>query len=330
MKQSIGRRLSWLVALLLLSLLAVPVVQGVDLIGTGPDFAMSPSGEWVTIEPGQYHWYIFNYKYDKDKGPMEVRLEATPVNAVRFTMRNVNQANLWRRDGTHEWFGCCSGSARDANKDGTPDYRTWSGSIGGSGTYYIVVQRDASATGPASYLLNLSGAGYSFTGAAQPQVDEAVVEVAPAPVEAKPVEPVALAGTGPDNAIALPTGKQASFEGQVIEKGEYRWYYFDHTRDQKVANEDLQAIEIKVFSDPADIARVTIRNADDAAAWERDGTQQSFGACTCVGEDKNKDGKPDYAVWKGALPSSGRYYVVVEHSRNSDTPAAFRFEVAGM
>jgi hypothetical protein len=287
---------------------------------------MSPSSEWVQIEPGQYQWYAFKYDFDEKYGPMEIRMEASPADATRFSVRNGEQANLWRRDGTHVCFGRCAGAARDANKDGKPDYRTWSARMYESGTFYIVVERDRAVQGPVNYKLTLSGDGWSTTGAPTAAAEPAPVAAAPA-AKAAPAE---LAGSGPDNAILLPTGAQGAVPEQVVEKGGQVWYYFDYTRDAKTETKDLKPIEIKLFSEPNGVATVTIRNGDDALAWRRDGTNQSFGACTCVGIDKDKDGKPDYAVWKGTLPSSGRYYIVVEHARNSDVPANYRFEVLGM
>ncbi|MGL4649943.1 MAG: hypothetical protein ACRC1H_11085 [Caldilineaceae bacterium] len=341
MKGKIGRQVAYLAVVVALMLLVVQVAQGGDLLGTGPDYAMSPSQDWVSIEPGQYQWYTFKYKFEEKNGPMEIRLEATPADAARFTVRNGDQANLWRRDGTQACFGRCAGTTRDANKDGKPDFRTWSGKMGETGTFYVVVERAAGVTGPISYMLKLSGDGMSLTGAAQPGAAatsaaepaavavEAPVVAAAEPVAAAAAPDVALAD-GPDVALPMPTGVQTWTPTQVVEKGQYTWYYFDYKRDSKTAVENLRPIEIKIFSDPADVAHFTVRNGDDARLWRQDGTQHSFGSCSCVADDKNKDGKPDYAVWKGALAATGRYYVVVEHARNATAPATYRFEVSGM
>jgi hypothetical protein len=315
--------------LVALMLLAVQVAQGEDLSGTGPDYAMSPSAEWVSIAPGQSQWYAFKYDYDEKYGPMEIRIEATPADAARFTVRNGSQANEWRRDGTNSCFGRCAGTTRDANKDGKPDFRTWSAHMHESGTFYIVVERAAGVTGPVSYLLKLSGDGWSLTGAPQASAVESVASADVAAPAAAVAPPVALGG-GPDEAIPMPTGAQAWTPTQVVENGQYIWYYFDYQRDRKTATADLKPIEIKIFSDPVDVAHITIRNGEDARLWRQDGTQHSFGACSCVAEDRNKDGKADYALWKGTLAASGRYFVVVEHARNASVPATYRFEVTGM
>jgi hypothetical protein len=311
-----ARPIAYVAIVAVLLVLLAQNAMGEDLTGTGPDFAMSPSDQWVEIQPGQYDWYVFKYEYKEKNGPMEVKLYSEPAEAAVLTLRNLDQAKLWREDGKHEHFGCCTPVERDANKDGKGDYALWAAHMRATGTYYMVVEHAKNVSGPAQYRIEVKGDGYSFTDAPLPVV-------AP-PEEAAVVEPVILAGTGPDVAMALPT------EPATINAGEYQWYYFDYTRDSKTKDEDLRPVEIKVFSEPAGVAKITIRDGEDAAAWRQDGTHQSFGACTCSGIDKDKNGVDDYGLWCGKLYASGRYYVVVEHARNNAAPATYRIEVKGL
>jgi hypothetical protein len=290
---------------------------GTDFTGTGPDFAMSPSTGWVELQSGQLDWYAFDYKFDEKYGPLEVKLYSEPPEAAVLTMRNGEQANLWRQQGKHEHFGCCTPVERDANKDGKGDYAVWAGHLGASGKYFMVVERAANVSGPASYKIEVNGKGYTPAGVAVPEAE------ACCPVEeAKPV--VVLPGTGPDLALEMPKGEVS------LNAGEYHWYYFDYKRDSKTKDEDLKPIEIKFFSNPAGAAGITLRNAENAEAWRQDGTHEHFGCCSPVDIDKDKDGKADYTVWKGVLPASGRYYVVVEHTRNNTVPVNYQMEVSGL
>jgi hypothetical protein len=329
MKRLHARPVAYVVVVVALFVLMAPNVQGGDLTGTGPDFPMSPSGEWVAIEPGAYHWYAFTYDADETYGPIEIKLYSTPAGAAVLTLRNGEQADLWRAQGKHESFGVCTPAEKssikhdDEDKDddedengkeedaGKEDYALWAAKPAQSGTYYMVVEHARNVSGTAYYRIEMTGDGFSFLGEPAPAT-------APAPVKAVAAETGHLAGTGPDNA------QPVTDEWITINPGEYHWYYFDYSRDSKTKNEDLIPVEIKIYSEPAGAAQLTVRNGDDANAWRRDGTHQSFGACTGSGVDKDGNGVDDYGVWYGKLCASGRYYVVVEHSRNSTVPASYR------
>lgn len=318
MRRLHARPIVLFLALMALVVMVVPQALGEDLTGSGPDFAMTPAQGWVSIESGQYQWYVFKYDFDDKHGPMEVKLYTFPEEGAVLTLRNQTQAQLWRAEGKHEHFGCCTPVARDADKNGKGDYAAWSANLGSSGKYYMVVQHAANVSGPVFYRIELNGKDFSFTGAAAP-VEAACAECADEVI----VTPPEL-GSGPDLALALP-GDEAT-----LNSGEYRWYSFDYTRDSKTKIEDLRPIEIKIFSNPPGVATMSIRNAEEAAMWKADGTQESFGCCSGVGIDRDKDGKSDYGVWKGALVATGRYYVVVEHARNSSAPAVYHLEVSGL
>ena len=311
------RAAAYLVMAAVLILLVAPTAGGEDLTGTGPDFPMSPGTSWVSIEPGEYQWYVFDYKEKAKNQPMVVKIFSDPPESVNLTIRNCQQADLWRSQGKHVCFGCCTPVTTDADKDGKADYAQWAGKIGANGTYYMVAEHAKNMTGTANYRIEISGEGYTLREAPAP------VEAPAAPV-VEAAKPVTMLGGGPDEAMALTT------EPQTIQPGEYQWFYFDYSRDSKKKDEDLRNVEIKLFSEPPGVAVLTIRNGDNANAWRRDGTHESFGACTCANVDRDKDNVSDYGIWCGRLCASGRYYVVIEHSRNSTVPATYRLEISGL
>ena len=122
------------------------------------------------------------------------------------TVRNQNQIDEWVRYGEHMHFGCCTMVDRDKNGDGLADYAEWAGTLGESGTYYIVVEHAKDVAGDAYYRFDISGENLAFPAAAQ----ALTVEAAPTKVEAPaaalaPVALAELAGSAPDYAL-VPTG----------------------------------------------------------------------------------------------------------------------------
>ncbi len=78
-------------------------------MGTGPDFAMQPTGEWMQLEKGANHWYKFTYDDDDDyTRPVTIHMFTNPKDATILTVRNGDQAEAWRQDGENLHFGCCT------------------------------------------------------------------------------------------------------------------------------------------------------------------------------------------------------------------------------
>lgn len=293
-----------------------------SLVGTGPDFAMSPTDEWRELKSGEYQWFKFHFGYDEARANqnIEVRLYSEPNQGAILTIRNEAQANLWRKDGKHEWFGCAMPFDQDRNSDGNPDFGLWSGQLGISGDYYLVVEHGKQIKEPVYYRMVISGEGVSYPTVAVPVVKEEPV-VKPV-VVTQPVvdEEIALMGTGPDFAMK-PTG-----EWHTINSGETQWYAFRFAYDEKLANEP---IEIRITSEPFDAAVLTVHNEQQAELWRRDGKLEHFGCCTLFDQDKDNDGKPDFALWSGKLTVSGTYYIVVERAPNITGPVRYQFTVSG-
>lgn len=298
------------VAVLMATALFLPLRPAQAAPG-GPAEATAPPEGWVEIQPGEYHWYMFNYKWDEKQDKcgedehghailggmrdLEVKFYTQPAEGATLTVRNGQQAALWERDGKHEHFGAAvtrewikghdDEKEMEANKNKdekdhvhtAPDakehaaYATWSGHMTESGTYYLVVEHARNVAGPVSYRIEMKGDGLSLPCAAA-----AVAAPAPAPAAVAAPAPAAVAAAGdvalgPDFATAPPG------DWTEIDAGEYLWYAFRYDGAKK----DAQPISVKLWTEPRGAAGLTVRTAAQAALWERDGKHESMGACTC-------------------------------------------------
>jgi hypothetical protein len=302
---------------------AAPAPRTIMKEGSGPDLAMVPTGDWTVIDDATYHWYAFNFDYDEDfkTEPIEIRMYTDVFDGATLTVRNEEQADLWRKDGEHEHFGCCTMVDVDKDEDGNPDYAVWAGTLRESGRYYIVVEHAKNISGPVTYRFTMSGRGFSF-----PMATPALPVAMEAPV-AKPVEEApkaivlaGLNGTGPDYALAPTT------DATVINEGQFHWYAFQFDYDEDAT---MAPVEIKFYAGPSEGATLTVRNAEQADLWRKEGEHEHFGCCTLVDIDKDENGIADYALWAGNLRESGTYYIVVEHAKNVSGPVTYHFELSG-
>ena len=316
---------------------ALAPVALAEMAGSAPDYALVPTGAWTELEADAEHWYVFDFDYDKDiNDPVAIRLFNKPYEGVVLTVRNSEQADLWRRDGEAEHFGCCSMVDVDKDDDGKLDYSEWEGSLRESGRYYIVVEPAEGAKTPAYYRFTLSGDNLSFprlleetAGLVAPLAEP---KPAPEPVAmAEPVmeaaEPSGLMGTGPDFAM------QPTDEWTQLAKGAYHWYKFTYDED----DDNSIPVTIRMFTNPGDAAILTVRNGDQAEAWRQDGENLHFGCCTRAktssgdeeGDEKSDEKDLEYAQWSADLTESGEYFIVIEHAKNVDEPGLYRFEISG-
>ena len=312
------------------------------MAGSAPDFALPPTGAWTELGPGQYHWYVFDFDFDSEvTQPVTIRLYADPQEGATLSVRNAEQAQLWKDEGEHKHFGCCSMIDVDKDGNGEADYALWEGSLRESGRYFIVAELAEGKTAPAYYRFTISGENLSF-----PQLNaapmalgtpenmqemEAPQTIAEPMAEAMPTQD--WAGTGPDFALALDD------EWQSLDADGYRWYRFNFDAD-----EDWQEpVKVRFYTEPADAAILTIRNGHQAELWRQDGTHKHFGCCVPQEVTKkavNDEGEEeygastttetlDYAFWSAELTESGVYYLVVEHAKNLSEPALYRVELSG-
>ena len=184
---------------------------------SSPEQPLAYTGEWMTIQPGEWQWFAFKYSYDRsrnsdddksnDQVPANLRLDAEPANGVSLLLVNKDQVQAWQSGGEKlQGFGAatpqtdkvqnrvdldrfchdypndpvCTGGDRSQSAceniaSGAPNpsqckYRTtesrgysnWKGTIGASGTYYIVVRGDPRATGPIQYKFTFTGEGLTM------------------------------------------------------------------------------------------------------------------------------------------------------------------------
>ncbi|MBV7339325.1 hypothetical protein KFU94_66130 [Chloroflexi bacterium TSY] len=292
---------------------AAPIAVGAtELAGSGPDHPLMPTTDWMQIHEGEYLWYAFHYDFDEDFAPVEIRMYSEPEDGAVLTIRNAEQAEKWRADGTQEHIGCCV--VQDLGNDEETDYAVWSGDLFSSGTYYIVIEHAKHLTGPVSYRFEFAKAeGVSMPAGLYAPVAESPP---PAPIPELKMAEAALVvegvDSGPDFPM-MPTG-----EWMALEQSQMHWFAFDYDFD-----EDFAALEVRMYTEPEDSAILTIRNAEQAEKWRVDGTNEHIGCCTV--QDLG-DEETDYAVWSGELFSSGRYYIVIEHAKNMSETAYYRFE----
>jgi hypothetical protein len=368
---------------MLLAALFLPMRTALAAPG-GPAEATAPPSEWVEIMPGEYHWYRIDFKYDskadvrgtdEDGKPqlggmrdVEVKFFTQPAEGATLTVRTADQARLWERDGTQEHVGCAVTrewlKTHDDEKEMRANegkseknhvhtsrtatehaaYATWCSHLVESGAYYLVVEHARNMSEPVAYKIEVVGDGVSFPAvAAAPAAAPAVAAVPAAPVEVVAVEGTAhTPADGPDFATAPPA------DWTQVNAGEYLWYAFGYD-----GKEHKTPIQVKIWSDPAGAAMLTVRSAAEADLWRKTGAQESFGQCTCANlpvthddekEMRANEGKNEkdhvhvandattpakFGNWTGTPAERGVYYLVVEHARNVSGPVMFRIELQG-
>jgi hypothetical protein len=190
--------------------------QDTSARASSPEQPLPYTGEWMTIQPGEWQWYAFKYSYDRsrnsdddesnDQTPANLRLDAEPADGVSLILVNEAQVQAWQSGEKLEGFGAatpqtdkvenkvdidrfchdypddpvCTGADRSNTacenvRLGAPNpaqcryktsesrgYSNWKGTIGATGTYYIVVRGDPRATGPIRYKFTFSGEGLTM------------------------------------------------------------------------------------------------------------------------------------------------------------------------
>ena len=133
--------------------------------GTGPENAMTITGQRATLDAGAQRWYTFEYAYDP-----ETDSDNTPSNAIvelRMAEAGSLSFEVWSGDNVRQWqnnedftptgagtpaFAIEEGSNAD-NRDRA--LLRWVGSSEASVRYYIIVTNNTDA--PAAYRLTVSG-----------------------------------------------------------------------------------------------------------------------------------------------------------------------------
>jgi hypothetical protein len=117
---------------------AVPTTA-VTKAGTGPDDALTPSGEWAPLAKGQQVWYAL--PQDGGGSTILARLAVEPKNAATFKILTPENVRLWAAGQKYEPVG------RGATSDAYGGDQIWTGSFKIPGAYYIVVEQTGANEG---------------------------------------------------------------------------------------------------------------------------------------------------------------------------------------
>lgn len=159
---------------------------------SSPEQPLSYTSKTAEIQPGEYHWYAFKYNQDDSNGPMSIKFTTSPDDSTTLYLLNSSQVSDWEQGNALASFGQVTPASKTVDEsvsregycldnptyhkclDGRDNkyfsapmpepvgYSVWSGTIGASGTYYILVHRSAQAGGPGTYSFTVSGDGYTL------------------------------------------------------------------------------------------------------------------------------------------------------------------------
>jgi len=268
--------------------------------GFDPGSAGGPSANWVSIAPGQDHWYAFRDEGDRES--IEITLNVQPEDRASFKV--VTQDDLRRWADGEKLVGVGAGT-KNASMN---DKLFWTGSFVKGDTYYVLVEGDNFI--PSTYQLTISGKDVSFPTLAEPMMTQDVMTgelgltVEPAPAAA------VAQGMSPEMALA-PIGKYVQ-----IMPGQTQWYAFRDEGDQS-------QISIKVDAIPDSGVTFEVWTPEQLRKWALGEKFDPVGAGT-----ENEALKADL-FWSGSFVKGDTYYVVVEHSGLTNAPATYSLTVQG-
>ncbi len=119
-----------------------------------------------------------------------------------------------------------------------------------------------------------------------------------------------LAGTGPNDAVALPG------DWQPLSPGDSHWYAFDYQGDGS-------QIQVRLEAAPEDGATFALWTPEAIRRW-------GLGLeADPIGRGSTDPAAGTALVWSGKFTTSGTYYVVVEHQNNPSGTSYYLLEVSG-
>lgn len=175
-----------LVATLVLVLgIVTPVTAAPIQPATSIEKAGAPVAGWVTLQPGETHWYKFVYRYNGSDNPPQavVVMKLDMPGAASFAIETTSNLALPKEDKDGHWRGPVGVGApmslRAHNHDGTEAQikaekdaadehgmiqkdmmLIWQGGGKASNTFYVVVKNNHPH--PCNYKLTINGATVSF------------------------------------------------------------------------------------------------------------------------------------------------------------------------
>jgi hypothetical protein len=269
------------------------------LAASGPDNPAALPGDWVKLDAGARVWYAF--QYGGDGSAINVRVSASPANAVSFSVWTPGDVAYWAATGKEQPVG--RGSA--SNLFGGD--LVWTGGFNQAGTYFVVVQNGSS--NPAYYLPTVSGSAvYVATAKAQPAAAPAATSAAVSEAVAAPAAKPAKSGAGPADARALPG------DWVKLDAGARVWYAFQYGGDGS-------AINVRVSASPANAVSFSVWTPGDVTSWAATGKEDPVGR----GSVNSRFGGDLF--WTGSFNQAGTYFVVVQN--DSSAPAYYLLTASG-
>ena len=139
-----------------------PAIPASIVPGSGMDTAMTPAGQWETIQPGTQQWYAIKFpgvRNDEDQLNVEVELAAAPTGGAKFTVWTADRLALRAASSNPDEDAPPVGSGTvQSYEDGGQTLSRhggnlfWSGDAAVGGTVYVVVETSRST--PAQYSLS--------------------------------------------------------------------------------------------------------------------------------------------------------------------------------
>ena len=300
--------------------------------GTGPGDALAPSGEWTALTRGEKHWYAFEYRGHQEMQAVEdeedeeeavwvssriqVLLDAEPDQGITFAVWTPENIRNWALGQEVEPVG------RGGEDEYAPGDLCWCGTFQEPGTYYVVVEHTGQGPDTAYYTLEILGRDVSFS--APTATPATAAEPAPEAEEVAAGEAGAVAGTGPD--LALAPGD----EWIPIAAGQDTWFVFQyqghHEFEEDEDGEEVAVwiatpVQIWLDAEPDATAAFSIWTAEQIRLWALGEEVDPLGRGT-ANEYEAGD-----LFWAGSLSNPGRYYVLVEHQGTE--PGSFRLSISG-
>ncbi len=319
--------------------------------GTGPDDALTPTGQRTTLAAGEQRWYTFGYGSDDedDVSQAMAELRMAQPGSVSFEVWSQDDVNRWRNgeDFTPTGAGTPAFAIGEGDDNRDRSLLRWAGSSTASAIYYIIVQNNTD--GDAFYRLTVTGFTVSFPAPAgvaattemtdtaemaDPAVmtETAIITETAAMTDSAEMTETAvmteeMAGSsGPENAGAI-TGQR-----ETLAAGEQRWYTFAYTYDEETDDDGVPSnVMVELRMAQPDSVSFEVWSGDNVTQWQNSEDFTPTGTGTpafAIGEDEDADNRDRSLLrWVGSAETMARFYVIVEN--NTDADASYRLTISG-
>ena len=205
----------------------VVVMIGLMLVPASLFAAGDPgTGAMTRLDPGEQHWYTLT---DQGSGAVQVGMNVDPGGAASFMIATQDAVRAWGAGGELQSVG------RGTENPFEQADLFWSGTFGGAGTYYLVVEYTGNGRDPAFYSLNANGAALSANGDTGAEEEAAPEAMAPSE-EASPAS-VALAK-------ASATSRLSNQPGRAIVSARGNHFVVDSVPPLGGPNEEINPLDL--------------------------------------------------------------------------------------